>query len=134
MEAERTITRPVTPPSTAEREPEEYMKINNYSKEKMKSIEINREKHLRKYKQSNEELEALKQRKKARQAQGVNPMDWTDPVALRKYINDLVSGKHRMKGRALTSKSIDKWPGLKAVVAAMAEEEEQSRTRPVHAG
>jgi hypothetical protein len=129
MEAEQTITRPVTPPSTAEREREEYMKINNYSEEKMKSIEINREKHLRKYKQSNEELEALEQRKKARQAQGVNPMDWTDPVASRKYINDLVSGKHRMKGRALTSKSVDKWPGLKAAAAAMAEEDEREEER-----
>ena len=107
MEAERTITRLVTPPSTAEREREEYMKTNNYSEEKMKSIEINREKLLRKYRQSDAELEALEQRKKARQAQGINPMDWTDPVALRKYNNDTLAGKHRMKGRALISKSSD---------------------------
>ena len=60
MEAERTLTRLVTPLSTAEREREEYMKRNKYSEEKMGAIEISREKHLRKYKQSDEELEARK--------------------------------------------------------------------------
>jgi hypothetical protein len=107
MEMEQTITRPVTPLNTAERARDDYMKKYNLSEEKMNAIESSSEKYLKEHKQSDAELEALEQRKKARQAQGINSMDWTDPVALRKYNNDTLAGKHRMKGRALISKSSD---------------------------
>jgi hypothetical protein len=94
-------------------------------------IERNREEYLRKYKLSDEESRKLEQTKKDRQAEGKNPMDWNDQLAMKKYMYDTVAGKHNMKG----SVSLSEWqrfrdsPGLKASIEATKREDEEEEER-----
>jgi hypothetical protein len=94
-------------------------------------IERNRAEYLRKHKLSEDKLRTLEQRKKDRQAKVLNPMDWLDPVAKKKYSYDCVAGKHNMKGLTciLTWQRFLDSPETKASIAAAMREDEEDEER-----
>ena len=80
---------------------------------------------------SEDELKMLEQTKKDRQADGKNPMDWKDQLALKQYMYKCIEGKHKMKG----SVSLSEWqrfrdsPETKASIAAAEREDERYEER-----